>query len=383
MNRRNFLKIAALAATALQSDESFAQRVTGNRTRWKVRESIGFDAITFLDALSGGELYLEYYAEDASAFNARLSADTKADIGRLWLEAREGLGLLGPNLCLLLSNGNDTDIATILRALEHRDELILPAYRSSSFWSAKDWDWFDQHSARLHTIFTAMEDADFAGFRRERIGPQFGARLQQISGELAPYDVISLQEKFTGRGFDPQIEVVVLKFSKPHGIKVQGQTFLQSDDYTTAVTLKIAAHEMLHPPIAMDGRVAKAVVATLEKDDLEMRIVREHDPKWGYTTLEGLFNEDLVQALDQLISEELGVARNPADRWTRSDEGIHVLAAAFYGLLREDRWNKTGGSIEQWLDKAVDEGRLSPVTLHAAASKVLERSVDRLWPVSS
>jgi hypothetical protein len=226
-----------------------------------------------------------------------------------------------------------------------------------------------------------MRAADFAGFRKERLGQNFDARMKEIEQSLASFDVISLQEKLTGRHFDPEIEVVVLKFSKPHGIKVQGQTFLQSEEYSNVVTVRIAAHEMLHPPIPMDGPVGKAVLATLEKDDLEMRIVKEHNPKWGYTTLQGIFNEDLVQALDQLISEELGVARNPADRWSDNDDGIHVLAAGLYGLLRQDHWNKTGGSIEQWLDRAVRQGRLSPAVLHPAAAGVLGRSVDRLWPV--
>src|SRR4030095_14159487 len=98
---------------------------------------------------------------------------------------------------------------------------------------------------------------------------------------------------------------------------------------------------------------AKAALAMLARDDLIMKIVREHDPRWGYNTLDGLLDEDLVQALDQLISEALGVARNPADRWRKSDDGMHVLAAGFYGLLRQDRWSETGGSIETWLGDAV------------------------------
>ena len=43
------------------------------------------------------------------------------------------------------------------------------------------------------------------------------------------------------------------------------------------------------------------------------------------------------------MSEALGVGRNPADRWRKSDDGIHVLAAAFYGYFREDHWLERGG----------------------------------------
>lgn len=186
----------------------------------------------------------------------------------------------------------------------------------------------------------------------------------------------------TGRTFDPEIRIVLLQFSKPHGIKVQGQTFLQAVDYDTATTVRIAAHEMLHPPFPMKGPAAKAALAVLAKDPLIPRIVRDHDPRWGYTTLEGYLNEDMVQALDQLISERLGVGRNPADRWRQSDDGMHVLAAGLYGLLRQDRWVEKGGSIEDWIAAAARSGRLSPAVLHTTAARVLERPVGQLWPLA-
>lgn len=146
-------------------------------------------------------------------------------------------------------------------------------------------------------------------------------------------------------------------------------------------TVRIAAHEMLHPPVPMDGAAARAALEALGRDPLITRIIREHDPKWGYTTLEGMLNEGLCQALDQLISERLGVARNPADRWHHSDDGMHVIAAGIYGLLRADRWVETGGVIENWLADATRRGRFAPDQFHPVATRVLERPVDRLWPL--
>jgi hypothetical protein len=133
----------------------------------------------------------------------------------------------------------------------------------------------------------------------------------------------------------------------------------------------------------MDGAAARAALAVLSKDPLMTRIVHDHDPRWGYTTLEGILNEDLCQALDQLISEALGVGRNPAKRWRESDDGMHVLAAGLYGYLREDRWQERGGSIERWLSATVAGGRLDPERLHATAAAVLERPVTRLWPLDA
>lgn len=385
MHRRSFVSgpLTTLLSATVPSRPATA-RTTGNRTRWTVRASEGFDAIAFLGPLSGTPLYLEYYAEDAAAFLPRLPEAVRSDVARLWNDAgKEGFGLLGPNLQLLFSaNGNDATIDTLLTALRARTSAILPSYRASPYWSEQDWAWFDRAAPRLDTIFSAMRSAGFAGFRSGRIGTGLDGRIGEVARALGPFDVISWQEKLTGRAFDPDIRIVLLHFCKPHGIKVQGQTFLQAADYDTATTVRIAAHEMLHPPVPMDGPAATAALAALARDPLMVRIVREHDPRWGYTTLKGLLDEDLVQALDQLISEALGVGRHPADRWRQADDGMHVIAAGLYGLLRQDRWSETGGSIERWLADAAGRGRLDPATFHPTAARVLERPVDALWPLA-
>jgi hypothetical protein len=354
-----------------------------NRTRWKVRTSEGFDAIAFLGPLSGTKLYLDYFAEDVAAFAPRLPESVRSSVVRLWNDAqKDGFGLLGPNLQLLFSaNGNDATIDTLLTALRSRTTAILPSYQASGYWNKEDWAWFDGAAARLDEIFSAMQSAGFAAFRNDRIGTGLDGRTAEVARALGTFDVISWQEKLTGRTFDPEIQVVLLQFSKPHGIKVQGQTFLQAADYDTATTVRIAAHEMLHPPVPMDGPAATAALDIFGRDPLMAKIVRDHDPRWGYTTLKGLLDEDLVQALDQLISEALGVGLDPADRWRKADDGIHVIAAGLYGLLRQDRWIETGGSIGKWLADAASDARLDAATFHPVAARVLERPVDALWPL--
>lgn len=375
MDRRLFLA-AALGAVATPA---FAQDTP--YTKWKVTASEGHDAIAFLGPLSGEPLYQDYYAADAAAFAPRLPEAIRADIPRLWKEAGAGFGLLGPGLSSKISGADVSTIEGVVAALADPEARIRPTLEKTPYWDEGDWRWLTAAAPRLHAVFSAMRDAGFSAFRAERTG-ELAARIPQLQRDLAPYDVIKLQQKLTGRSFEPQIEVVLLQFCKPHGIKVQGQTFLQAADWGLSITVRNAAHEMLHPPIPMDGAAARSVLAVLAKDPLIPRIVRDHDPKWGYTSLDGYFNEDMVQALDQLIGEAFGVGRNPADRWRTNDDGIHVLAAGLYGMLREDKWIETGGSIEAWLAKAVRTGRLSPSMLHAVAARVLERPMDKLWPLA-
>ena len=97
-----------------------------------------------------------------------------------------------------------------------------------------------------------------------------------------------------------------------------------------------------------------------------------HDPKFGYNILDGLFEEDLVSALDQLIAERFGIARNPRERWNEVDGGMHVLSAALYGLMKQDGFARTGGDLEAWLLRQSNSGALAPRSLHDAAARCLE-----------
>lgn len=382
MDRRFFLA-ASLILAATPARPTIAQIAKPpTRTRWNVIGSEGYDAIAFLGALSGRDIYRSRYAAEADAFGPKLPAAARADIPKLADESdKSSFGLLWPVLANILSGAGITTLDSVIAALSDLEGRVRPAFQKNASREDSDFDWLKARAPRLVRVFAAMRDADFATFRRKKLGADFEAQAAEEARALSRFDVIRWQEKLTGRTFDPVINVVLLAFAKPHGAKMQDQTFLQAFGNDTATTVRIAAHEMLHPPFPMDGAAAKAALAVLAKDPLIPRIVREHDPKWGYTTLDGMLNEDMCEALDQLISEELGVGRNPADRWRRADDGIHVLAAGLYGLLRQDKWIETGGNIEQWLARATAAGRLAPQVLHPVVARILERPVDKLWPL--
>lgn len=379
MKRRNFLA-AALAASAVPALSRATSGVM--QTQWTVDVSEGLDAVAFLGALSGGDLYLRYYADAARIFGDRMPKAQRDDLVALAREAESTeFGLLWPSLVTVVSGVDCSTIDKVIAALSDPAARLLPAYRASVYWDDKQWALFTAMAPRLATIFTAMRDAGFSAFRREQAGPDLPSRAAEVERALARHDVVRWQRKLTGRDFDPQIAVTLMQFSKPHGVKAQGQHFLQAADYDIATTVRIAAHEMMHPPVALDGPAAQAAIAVLEKDALMVRIVRDHDPRWGYTTLIGYLDEDLCEALDQMIAENLGVAVDPAERWRKADDGMHVLAAGLYGLLREDRWAEDGGSIEAWLEQAATGGRLSPAVLHPVAARILKRPIDGLWPL--
>jgi hypothetical protein len=372
MNRRQLL-IATLAAAAP------LPAAAAIRTQWKVRGSEGFDALCFLGPLAGKPLYTRYYEAELADFRPRFPAEAQAALDTLQKAADAKGALLAPNLCTLLSGAPDATLDDVILAVREAETRVRPAYEASQYWSPETWDGLLAGRALLLTVLTGLKAAGFPDFRRRFMDAKLSARVDALSARVGTMDVIAEQERLLGRQLQPDIEIVLLWFSKPHGTRIQGQRFLSHVDYPDALTIRIAGHEILHPPFPMDGATAKAAIATLEQDPLMVRILTEHDPAFGYNTMEGILNEDTVEALDQIIAERLGVSTPPAQRWAAADGGMHVLAAGLYGMLKADGYDRTGGRIEAWMAEAVRAGRLAPASLHAAAAQVLARPADQLW----
>jgi hypothetical protein len=376
MNRRQLL--LAAAATALARPALAADI----RTRWNVRTSEGFDALCFVGPLSGKPFYADYYKDELAAFKPLIAPAALAALADLQAQADRAGSLLGPDLTTIFSGGPDATLDDLIASLDAAERVLAPPLQTGPYaMEPADWQAFLTGRPKLRQVLTGLKDAGFPAFRKQYVEPRAAVRLPALTAKLAGMDVIAEQERLLGRRFpDPSLEVILLYFSKPHGIKIQGQRFLTHLDYPDQIVIRNAAHEMLHPPFPMDGPLAKTVLERLGRDALLTRIVAEHDPAFGYNSLEGILNEDTVQALEEIIAGRLGVGAPPAKRWRMADGGMHVLAAGLYGLLMADGYDRTGGNIETWFRQALDAGRLDPGPLHASAAGVLGLPADKLWP---
>jgi hypothetical protein len=377
MNRRQ-LFLAAAAIAAVSASPALAAPI---RTQWKVSLSEGFDALCFLGPLSGKDFYARYYKDELADILPRMSKAAMEAMASLQVEADKQNQLLGPGLCTLMSGAPLDTLDAVIAALDAAETAVLPPYKASAYWDAEDWDKFVARRPRIRLVLDGLRQAGFPDLRRRMLAPTVETRLPALRQKLAGYDVIAEQERLLGRPLDASLEIVLLWFNKPHGIRVQGQRFITGITWPDEIVLRNAAHEVLHPPFPMDGPAAKAALAVLEKDALLKTIVAEHNPAFGYNSLEGLLNEDMVEALEQIVSERLGFAAQPHKRWEQADDGMHVLAAGLYGLLKADGYDRTGGNLEAWTTAAAKSGKLAPASLHAKAAEVLRRPVDALWPV--
>ncbi|MFN3512468.1 MAG: hypothetical protein ACK41C_05455 [Phenylobacterium sp.] len=374
MNRRRLLSSAA--ALCLTGSAAAAAPI---RTRWRIATSEGLDALAFLGPLSGKPFYTRFYEAELAIFRPKLPADALAALARLSDAYDADDTLMWPTLTLIMSGGRTGDVDMLVRSLEAAETDLLAPFRANANWDEKTWARFMAARPDLDTVLRALAAADFAGFRRGYVEPIAARRIAELSAFYGGLDVVAEQERLLGRRLDPEVQIDLLWFCKPHAARVQGQRFIAHFTYSDQAMVKTAAHELFHPPFDMRGATARACLAILEKDALFARILAEKDRSTGYNTLEGVLNEDVAQALDQIVQERLGFALDPKTRWTGADQGMHILAAGLYGQLKAEGYDRTGGNIERWMANAARSGKLSPAVLHAAAARVVERPVDRLW----
>ena len=352
-------------------------------THWEIRTSEGFDALCALHLLSGDAYYLKQYPEDAPAFAApRYAAARRAALRLKAAIKDEKGGIVSALLTLIFSGGPDSTLAAILKSA-HSPERLEASFRSSTFWNEESWTLFQRVRPDVIAALEAMRQARFSEDWQELVGKDASERVAALRAELAEYDVLGEQSRLIGHPLQQgRIEVILLYYSRPHGIRIQGGRFLTNIGYPASIVLRNAAHEPLHPPFdATVPRVAESV-AEFARDSLVVRIVRDHNPSFGYNTLGGYVDEDAVQALEQVVSERLGIAIPAAERWRKADDGMHLLAAAIYHLIRETGFAQDGGRFESWFIDAVEAGRLKPAEVERRARAVVgDSAVDR-WTSS-
>jgi hypothetical protein len=124
----------------------------------------------------------------------------------------------------------------------------------------------------------------------------------------------------------------------------------------------------MHPPYRADDPTVRHAIELLGRDALILDKVAHHDPSFGYNTASGLIEEDSVEALEQIVSEEFGVGRTPRIYWYSQDGGMHLLAPAIYVSYKQ-ALAQHPEPYSQWFVHAVENGQLRGPSLQKAVTR--------------
>lgn len=329
-------------------------------TRWRIEPSFKYDALCLLNVLTGDPYYLEYYRSEYEALAPKLTPPVRKALADLKHEIKDkGGGIISAWLCLMFSAVPDETLEDMLRTLEDPAPMKKGLEQSGRF-DEEGWKQLNLIRDDLSIVLRWMKETAVESEWRQRALPQAEKRIAEVRARVDDYNVIPLVEKQLGKAL-PTDEIVVymLAYSQPHGIRITGSRFLTDAAWPFKITVRTATHELMHPPYDLDNDPElRNLMESLRADRFLMDKVENHNPSFGYNSLEGFVEEDCVQALDQLINEKLGLADEPHKRWKANDDGMHVLAVALYQILKEDRYQDRGETFRDALVRILRNGEL-------------------------
>ncbi|MBI3834094.1 MAG: hypothetical protein HY287_07170 [Planctomycetes bacterium] len=340
-----------------QQDQS-----ANHKTNWRIEPSLKFDTLCLLNTLTGDPYYLDFYRKVYDEFAPKLTPEAKAALADLKTKIKdEGKGIISARLCLLFSAADDTTLDQLLATIKKPDKL-RENLSKTPYWDEDDWKNFEAIRDDLKTIFKWLKQIQFEKQWAEKAQPAAAKKAQEMLDHVKAFDVVPLIEQHLGKPLESDtITVYMLTYSQPHGIKITGTRFLTDIAWPFQIVVRNAVHEMMHPPYTLQGDAdLKAVLDTLRADKFFMDKVEHHNPSFGYNTLEGFVDEDCVQALDQLITEKLGIALIAKSRWKQSDDGMHVLAVSLYQMMKAENYPSKDKSFRDFLVRMNNEGQFQP-----------------------
>jgi hypothetical protein len=327
-------------------------------TDWQLKASLKYDTLCLLNALSGDPYYLDYYRAEYNHFHPLFTPEEQAAFVELKHVVKdEGHGIVSAKLALYYSVVDDETVPEMIRTA-HDSSAMEGALRKTSYWSAEGWQNYEVARPALEIALKAMDRVGFPAYWAASAKPKIEKRIADLALELPKYNIIPVIESYLGFPLPSHtITVYLLAYSEPHGIRITGLRFLTHVSYPFSIVLHNAIHEPMHPPYQVDDPKVREAIDLLGRDPLVLDKVQRHDPSFGYNTTSGYIEEDSVQALEQLVSEQFGVARDACKYWQEQDGGMHVLAVALYSGYKQAS-PATGEPYSKWFSRAVLDGQL-------------------------
>ena len=344
-------------------------RQSTTTTRWDIKPSLKYDALSLLNVLSGDPFYLKYYQHEYDHFHPLFSPEEQAAFVQLRRVIKdEGRGIVSATLTLYYSTVNDETLPEMVRTA-HDTSRMRAALEATPYWIPEAWKNFETATPALEKALRAMDRVGFANYWEETAKPRVEKRIAELSPDLPRYDIVPTIEKYLGFPLSsPTITIYLLAYSEPHGTRVTGLRFLTHISYPFEIVLHNAIHESMHPPYnAGDAKVQHAI-DLLARDPLVIDKVANHDHSFGYNTAPGYIEEDSVEALEQIVSEDFGVGRNARMYWYSQDGGMHLLAPAIYTSYKQSL-SRNPQPYSQWFVSAVDVGHLRGGELQSTVRK--------------
>lgn len=331
-----------------------------NATSWRLEPSVSYDALCLLGILTGDPFYLEHYQETYELFAPQLISPVQHALDSLQHAIKhQHKGIISAFLTLYFSLTASKSVDDLLGHVEEASYL-RQSLEKSAYFTDSGWQLFESIRPHLDTTLRFLQSIDYEAFWAAKVRPLIIEKIEDIHPQLATYDVLIPVQRSLGFRF-PSDEIVVylLYYIAPHVIKIAGLGCLNDFANPLQVIVRTTVHELMHPPYNWNGDpILRDAILNWQDDDFLMNTIHHHNPSFGYNTFEAYVEENVVQALDQIINETYGVALDAHERWRNADDGMHKLAVALYVMLKKFDFISSNLTIREFLIYTINSGEI-------------------------
>lgn len=340
---------------------------------WRLEPSLTYDALCYINLATGDPFYERYYPGLAAGLRQRLTPDARDALARLKRRIKDDAGNVLPGYLALYFSGAEHRTLADLRALVDSPAVLRAELLRTDYFSEQGWRLFEESRDDLRVILAFLEGDGFAAHWDAHMRPSAAGRIAELEPELERYDVLEGVQAALGAAAPAgPIRVFMLNYCQPHGIRITGTRFLTDVAWPFEIVVRNAVHEMLHPPYPPHGGGQRRLVEAVEGNAYVMERFRGHDPSFGYNSMEGYVEENVVQAIEQVLTERMEIGAEPGQRWRDADGGMHVLAAALYRQMRDRGFPDGSRDVLAFLTGLADAGFFEGDALERSARGVLD-----------
>ena len=346
-------------ASLLLVVSSWAQKPAFHTTTtWDLQPSFKYDALCLLNALSGDPYYLHYYQPEYDHFHPLFTErEQQAFVDLKAIFKDQGGGIISAALTLYFSATTAETLPEMIQVVQNSSSMES-ALRQTPYWNQEGWDRYEKARPALETALRALARVGLPVYWAKIAEPKVAERIQELKPELPRFNIVPHMEQVLGFPLSSdRITVYLLNYSEPHGIRITGLRFLTHVSYPFRIVLHNAIHEPMHPPYDVSDPAVKQAIQLLAEDPFIMEKVTHHNRSFGYNTATGYIEEDSVQALEQIVSEQVGVGRDVCSYWPQQDGGMHVLAEAIY-IGYKNAITQQRQPYSRWFIHAANSGEL-------------------------
>jgi len=296
-----------------------------------VKDCYNLDLLNFLNVLTADKFYVNCHKRAFKKYYPQITDKTKQNIQEI--VRIHGSTRLGPYLSLIISAVPGFDNINLIELLGNVDELE-EYFSKFSYYDSQEWMKKKSIFNLLIEVLKDIEQTDFREKWFQKKLPQINSKkleIMQFANNFHLYDEV---EAMLGvkKSNDDTI-LYLCSFARPHGIKICGSKFISDISYSKQLTLRIAIHELFHPPY--NSKNIESELQCIAKDNLIDTSFKNQLPCFAYSEIFGFIEENVVEAMELFISKKIGLIHDELLYLKRHDNGSHVFSFILLKYFRE------------------------------------------------